>query len=155
MKTRILFLSRNNSCRSQIAEGLVNHFLGNRFSACSAGTEFTSLNPNAVAVMAEIGIDISNQYSKDADDFSDQEFDHVVTLVESAQEKCHIRGAVSYCGRCAAICPHLEKTSHGGKRVFLEGFTDPALSVGNEEEVLSSFRTARDAIKIAISELFG
>lgn len=155
MKTRILFLSRYNSCRSQIAEGLISHDLGDLFSACSAGSEFTCLNPKAVAVMAENGIDISNQYSKDADDFSDQEFDYVVSLVESAQEKCHVRGAVSYCGRCAAICPHLEKTSHGGKRVFLEGFPDPALAAGNEEEVLTSFRTARDAIKAALLELFG
>jgi len=73
MKKRILFLCTHNSCRSQMAEGLVNHYLGDHFSAFSAGTEATRVNPLAVQVLAELGIDTSRHYSKTLDEFSGQQ----------------------------------------------------------------------------------
>ena len=80
MKQRVLFLCTHNSCRSQMAEGLINHFLGDRFEAHSAGTEATRVNPLAARVLQELGIDISHHRSKTLDEFSGQHFDHVVTL---------------------------------------------------------------------------
>ena len=88
MKKRILFLCTHNSCRSQMAEGLVNHYLGDRFQAFSAGTEATRVNPLAIRVLAELGIDISHHSSKVLDEFAGQPFDHVITLCGDANEKC-------------------------------------------------------------------
>lgn len=154
MKTRVLFLSNHNSCRSQIAEGLINHYLTDKVSAYSAGTEPTSVNKKVFAVMAEMGIDISRQTSKDADVFEKEEFDYVITLVKDAQEMCLIHGAVSYCGRCGEACPHLEQTGHGVKRLYLSGFSDLSKATGGEEQVLAEFRKTRDDIKRWISEFF-
>ncbi|MDK2848247.1 MAG: hypothetical protein PWP34_1600 [Desulfuromonadales bacterium] len=154
MKIRTLFLSTCNSCRSQMAEGLVNHHLGDRVSALSAGTEPTAVNPIAVAVMSEIGIDISCQYSKDADDFAEENFDYVITLLGEGGEKCLVHGAISYCGRCGEVCPHLEKTSHGGERLYLFGFPDPSKTTGDDEKVMAEFRKSRDRIETEIMRFF-
>ncbi len=154
MKNRVLFLSTYNSCRSQMAEGLINHYLGDRVSAYSGGTEATSVNQNALTVMAEIGIDISRQSSKDMDDFEEEEFDYVITLLRDPQEKCLIHGAVSYCGRCGEVCPHLEQVSHGGKRLYILWFPDPSKAYGDEEQVLAEFRKTRDDIKTWILRFF-
>jgi len=154
MKTRVLFLSTCNSCRSQMAEGLVNHYLGDRVSAYSAGTEATFIHQNALVVMAEIGIDISRQSSKDFDRFFAEEFDYVITLLESAQEMCLLHGASSYCGRCGENCPHLEKTSHGGERMYLLGFSDPSEAIGDKKKVLAQFRKTRDQIKAKVLGFF-
>lgn len=154
MKTRVLFLSAYNSCRSQMAEGLINHYLGDRFSAYSGGTEATSVNQNAIAAMAEIGIDISRQSSKYVDEFEGEEFDYVITLVKDAQEKCLIHGAVSYCGRCGEACPHLDQTSHGTKRLYLSGFSDPSQLSGDEEIVWAEFCKTRDNIKTRLLQFF-
>ena len=88
MKKRLLFLCTHNSCRSQMAEGLVNHFLGDRFTAFSAGTEATRVNSRAAQVMAELGIDISAHRSKTLDEFAGEPFDQVITLCGDANEKC-------------------------------------------------------------------
>ena len=88
MKTQILFLCTHNSCRSQMAEAVANHFLGDCCQAFSAGTESTRVNPLAAQVLTELGIDTSLLYSKTMDEFTGQTFDHVVTLCGDANEKC-------------------------------------------------------------------
>lgn len=124
---RILFLCTHNSCRSQMAEGIVNHDLGNRYRAFSAGTEATRVDPRAIEVMREIGIDISGHRSKTLDEFAETPFDHVVTLCGDANETCPL-----FFG--------------GVKRTHL-GFPDPSGATGTEEEILAEFRRVRDEIR--------
>lgn len=154
VKIRVLFLSTQNSCRSQMAEGLANHCLGEQVSAVSAGTEASSVHPSALAVMSEVGIDISGQHAKSAEVFSEETFDFVISLLGESGEKCKVHGAGSYCGRCGEPCPHLEKSSHGGERVFLLGYPDPSQLVGDEEQILTAFRNSRDAIKAGLERFF-
>ncbi|MHB8056943.1 MAG: arsenate reductase ArsC [Desulfuromonadaceae bacterium] len=135
MKKQILFLCTHNSCRSQMAEALTNHYLGNRCKAFSAGTEATTVNPLAVQVLAELGIDTSHQHSKTMDEFSGQTFDHVVTLCGDANEKCPL--------------------FFGGVKRIHHGFEDPSRLNGSEEAVLPEFRRVRDEIKNWIIEYFG
>ena len=125
--TRVLFLCTHNSCRSQMAEGLVNHFLGDRFTAFSAGTEKTAVHPLAVQVLAEIGIDISHHLSKELEAFAGQPFDHVITLCGSANERCPL-----FFGGVARV--HL-------------GFDDPSRCVGTDADIIDAFRRVRDALK--------
>jgi len=127
MKQRVLFLCTHNSCRSQMAEGLVNHFLGERFEAFSAGTEATRVNPLAEKVLQEIGIDISHHRSKTLDEYSGETFEHVITLCGDANEKCPL-----FFG--------------GVKRVHI-GFDDPSLHSGSEDEILPEYRRIRDEIR--------
>ena len=130
-KQRVLFLCTHNSCRSQMAEGLVNHFLGDRFAAFSAGTEATRVNPLAARVLEEIGIDIGHHRSKTLDEFTGEPFDYVITLCGDANEKCPL-----FFG--------------GVKRIHI-GFDDPSRLKGSEEEVLPEYRRVRDQIKEQIS----
>ncbi len=83
---KVLFLCTENACRSQMAEGLVNHYLAGRLKAFSAGVAPTRLNPRAVRVMAELGIDISAQRAKSVADLAGEQFDLVVTVCDSARE---------------------------------------------------------------------
>ncbi|MBP7736451.1 MAG: arsenate reductase ArsC [Spirochaetes bacterium] len=132
-KLQILFLCTGNSCRSQMAEGLARHFKGAIMEACSAGTEPKGLDPRAVAVMAEIGIDISRQRSKHVNEFAGREFDFVITLCGGAQETC-------------PFFPGKTKTMHAG-------FDDPpelARSAASEEEALGHYRRVRDEIRVFI-----
>ena len=131
VKQRILFLCTHNSCRSQMAEGLVNHYLGDRFQAFSAGTEATRVNPLAIQVLAELGIDISRHHSKTLDEFSGQRFDQVITLCDAANEQCPL-----FFG--------------GVERVHI-GFDDPSRLSGTPEEVLPEFRRVRDAIRTTLT----
>ena len=124
---KVLLLCTHNSCRSQMAEGIVNHHLGDRFQAFSAGTEATRVNPLAIRVMTEIGIDISSHQSKTMDQFSGEHFDHVITLCGDANEKCPL-----FFG--------------GVKRSHL-GFDDPFRLTGSEEAVLPEYRRVRDEIR--------
>jgi arsenate reductase (thioredoxin) len=87
---RVLFICTHNSARSQMAEALVNHDLAERVKAFSAGTEPSSVHPLAVAVMRELGIDISNQRSKGLEEFATQKFDYVLTLCSQADESCPV-----------------------------------------------------------------
>ena len=135
MKTQILFLCTHNSCRSQMAEALCNHYLGDRCHAFSAGTEATRVNPLAIRVLAELGIDTSHQYSKTMDEFAGQTFDHVVTLCGDANEKCPL--------------------FFGGVHRLHHGFDDPSRLNYSEEDVLPEFRRVRDEIKIWIIDYFG
>lgn len=132
MKKRVLFLCTHNSCRSQMAEGLVNHFLGDRFEAYSAGTEATRVNPLAIQVLAELGIDISGNYSKTLDQFVGQQFDYVITLCGSANEQCPL-----FFG--------------GVQRVHI-GFDDPSRLPGTPHELLPEFRRVRDEIRMKLAE---
>ncbi|NJC87063.1 MAG: arsenate reductase ArsC [Desulfuromonas sp.] len=132
MKKRVLFLCTHNSCRSQMAEGLVNHYLGDRFQAFSAGTEATRVNPLAARVLGELGIDISGHRSKTLDEFSGQPFDYVITLCGDANEKCPL-----FFG--------------GVERVHI-GFDDPSRVHGRDNEVLPEYRRVRDEIKERITQ---
>jgi arsenate reductase (thioredoxin) len=134
MKKRVLFLCTANSSRSQIAEGLVTHFMGDRIDAYSAGTEATYVNPNAIEVMREIGIDISKQQSKNLSVFDEQTFDYVITLCGSANETCPL-----YIG--------------GTKKTHI-GCDDPAKAQGTKEEILCEFRRVRDEIKEKLIAFF-
>ncbi len=85
MKERVLFLCTGNSARSQMAEGLLRHLAGDRFEVASAGTRPVGLNPDAVAVMDELGVDISQHRSKLVDEFLDKQFDYVITVCDNAK----------------------------------------------------------------------
>ena len=87
-KLNILFLCTGNSCRSQMAEGWTTHLMGDTINAFSAGIETHGLNPDAVAVMAEAGVDISGNKSRHMDEFKDQRFDYVITVCGHAHEQC-------------------------------------------------------------------
>ncbi len=128
---KVLLLCTHNSCRSQMAEGLVNHYLGDRFRAYSAGTEQTRVNPLAARVLEELGIDTSSLYSKTLDAFAGETFDHVITLCGSADEQCPL-------------------VIGGVERVHI-GFDDPSRLPGSEEEVLPEFRRVRDEIKARLT----
>jgi arsenate reductase len=124
---KVLLLCTHNSCRSQMAEGLVNRYLGDRFRAYSAGTEATRVNPLARRVLDELGIDTSPLYSKTLDAFAGESFDHVITLCGSADEQCPL-------------------VIGGVKRVHI-GFDDPSRLEGSDEELLPEFRRVRDEIR--------
>jgi len=134
MKKRVLFLCTANSCRSQMAEGLINHFLGDKIAAFSAGTEATYVNPTAIEVMKEIGIDISRHQSKNLTAFDGQSFDFVITLCSSANETCPL-----YIGST--------------KKTHID-FDDPAKATGTQDEILHEFRRVRDEIKEKLTAFF-
>jgi arsenate reductase len=125
-KKRVLFLCTGNSCRSQMAEGLLRELAGHEFDAASAGTNPTRINPMAVRVMAEAAIDISGQYSKSVDEMKGQQFDYVITVCDRAREAC-------------PVFPGDAKQLHWS-------FEDPAEATGTEEERLRAFRRVRDEI---------
>jgi arsenate reductase len=127
MKKRVLFICTANSCRSQMAEAVINHFLGNKIEAFSAGTQATAVHPLTIKAMLEIGIDISQQLSKNLSAFDGQNFDYVITLCGSANETCPLY--------------------IGGSRKMHIGFDDPTEARGTEEDILREFRRVRDEIK--------
>ncbi len=133
MKQSILFLCTHNSARSQIAEGLVNHFFKNDFEAFSAGITATKVNPCAVKVMEELGINIRDQYSKSIEDVRARKFDHVVTVCDNARESCPF---------------------FPGDNIIHKSFKDPAAVQGSEEEKLDAFRSVRDEIYAWLKEKF-
>ena len=132
MKKRVLILCTANSARSQMAEGLLRADYGDKFKVESAGTRATQVRPEAIAVMKEIGIDISGHRSKVVDEFREQTFDHVLTVCDSANESCPI-----YPG-------HANRVHHS--------FEDPAAVQGSEDERLASFRKVRDEIREYLRE---
>src|SRR5579863_340997 len=89
-KKRILILCTGNSARSQMAEGLLRHDAGERFEVFSAGTKPSSIRPEAIAAMRELGIDISGHRSKDVTEFDGQRFDYVLTVCDNAKESCPV-----------------------------------------------------------------
>ncbi len=124
---RVLFLCTENACRSQMAEGLVNHDLAGKAKAFSAGVRPSRVNPRAIQVMAELGIDISPQRSKSVAELADKTFDLVITLCDQAQQQC-------------PIFP-------GETEVLHVGFPDPARATGSEEEIMTVFRQVRDEMR--------
>ena len=131
-KQRVLILCTGNSCRSQMAEGLLRNLAGDRFEAFSAGTQPTQVNPRAIKAMNELGIDISNHKSQSVENFLDQEFHYVITVCDAARETC-------------PVFPNSKASLHWS-------FEDPAEATGNEEEVMSVFRKVRDEIRKRLRE---
>ncbi len=125
-KPKVLFLCTGNSARSQMAEGYLRHVAGAEFDPLSAGIEPKGLNPLAVEAMSEIGIDISQQQSKDVQEFVGQTIPYVVTVCDNAKRQC-------------PIFPHTYKSLHWG-------LEDPAEATGSREEKLAVFRRVRDEI---------
>lgn len=128
LKYQVLILCTGNSCRSQMAEGLINHELGEEWQATSAGTEPAGfVHPLAVAAMQELDIDIASNASTHVDAFRDRAFDHVVTVCDDAAENCPLW--------------------LGQGRVTHMAFPDPAKAPGSREEQMAVFRQVRDDIR--------
>ncbi len=123
---KVLFLCTGNSCRSQMAEGWLRHYAGDRAQVFSAGTRPAGLNPMAVAVMRERGIDISGHRSKHVNDLANEDFLFVITVCDSAREACPVFPGALY--------------------QLHWSFEDPAGAMGSEEEKLEVFRKVRDQI---------
>jgi arsenate reductase len=126
-RSRVLFVCTHNSARSQMAEGLLRQLAGDRFEAFSAGTHVSSVRPEAIEVMHEIGIDISGQESKSVERFVGEPFSWVITVCDQAREAC-------------PFFPGAEETAHWG-------FDDPSEAQGSEEQRLAAFRRVRDEIR--------
>ena len=134
MTKQVLFLCTGNSCRSQMAQGLINHDFAGKIHAFSAGTEPHGLNPRAVQVMAEIGIDISTHSSEHISKYADQSFAYVITLCGDANEKCPL--------------------FFGGVKRLHMGFADPPKAQGTEEEIMAVYRRVRDDIRLKLGHFF-
>lgn len=135
-KMRILFLCTGNSCRSQMAEGWARHLKSGVIDAYSAGVETRGLDPLAVTVMAEAGVDISGQRSKAVDELKGVAFDYVVTVCDEAREQCPV-----FPGRAKVV--HV-------------GFDDPpwlARTAKTEDEALGHYRRVRDEIRAFVETL--
>lgn len=130
---RVLVLCTGNSCRSQMAEGLISHDLAGRWVAVSAGTVPAGyVHPNAVAAVAELGIDLSSHHSKSVDQFHGEAFDAIVTVCDDAAETCPVWPGA-------------------GARLHIS-FPDPARATGDADEVMNAFRRVRDAIRRDVEE---
>lgn len=124
---KILVLCTGNSCRSQMAEGYLRHFAGNKAIIYSAGVETHGVNPRAVSIMKEDGIDISHHTSNHIDEYRNIDFDLVITVCNSAKERCPIFPS--------------------GAKQFHHNFPDPAKTTGNEQEITLTFRKVREMIR--------
>jgi len=124
---KILVLCTGNSCRSQIAEGYLRHFANGNAEVYSAGVETHGVNPKAIAIMQEDGIDISNHTSNNIDEYYDIDFDFVITVCDNAKERC-------------PFFPTKAKKFH-------HNFSDPAKATGTDEEINEQFRQVRQQIK--------
>lgn len=124
---KVLVLCTGNSCRSQIAEGYLRHFAGDKAEIYSAGVETHGVNPRAIATMAEDGIDISKHTSNNINEYQGIDFDYVITVCDNAKERC-------------PFFPTSAQKLH-------ENFPDPAKATGSEDEIMSAFRSVRQTIK--------
>ena len=150
-KTKVLFLCEHNSARSQISEGLLRHLYGEKYEVFSAGANPTQVNPFAIRVMVEIGIDISKQYSKSIEEFRNKEIDLVVSVCRSsAKLMCSLCSSPIVLGRPEII----NTTIPGAKHYLHHGFNDPSEVGGNDEEKTMAFRRTRDDIKQWIIDKF-
>lgn len=131
-KLRVLFLCTHNSARSQLAEGFLRALAGDRFEVASAGTEARGVHPLAIRAMGEIGVDIRGHSSKPIDAFIDQSWSYVITVCDSASERC-------------PVFPAQTTRLHWG-------FDDPSLAIGSDEERLKTFRRIRDEIHARLRE---
>jgi len=132
-KIKVLFLCTGNSCRSQIAEGWAGHLKSDVLEAFSAGVSPGPVNQTAIAIMAEVGVDISNQTSKHVDDLMGIDFDYVVTVCDNAGEHC-------------PVFPR--KTKH-----FHKAFEDPTFMIGTEQQIKAAFIKLRDQMKEFIQKM--
>ena len=123
----ILVLCTGNSCRSQIAEGYLRYFAGDKARIFSAGIETHGVNPKAVATMKEDGIDISKHTSNNIDEYLNVDFDFVITVCDNAKENC----------------PYFPTKA----KKFHYNFPDPAKAIGTDEEITTQFRIVRKMIK--------
>lgn len=133
-KKRVLFICTANAARSQMAEGLLRAKYGDRYDVFSAGTRQSKVSTRAIAVMQEIGIDISHHRSKTLGELEGETFDLAVTL----------------CDKARAVCPIVP----GAKKIIHRGFADPHLTPGTEEEVLDGYRKVRDGIAAWVDREF-
>ena len=133
MKKKVLFLCTGNSCRSQMAEGIVRHLMSDKIEPYSAGLIPSIVSPYAIKVMEEIGIDISEQWSKHINELIEIPFDLVVTVCDHAKEYC-------------PVLPGAKKTVH-------IPFRDPISAIGTLDEILEEFRKIRDQIREQIPEV--
>ncbi|RSK25003.1 arsenate reductase ArsC [Hymenobacter metallilatus] len=127
MKPNILVLCTGNSCRSQLLHGYLEQALGDRATVYSAGVEVHGLNPRAVRVMAEDGVDISHHTSNHVDEYAHVPFDYVLTVCDHANE----------------VCPVFPSTA----QKWHHNFPDPAKATGSEQEIMQQFRSVRDQVK--------
>lgn len=127
MKKKILVLCTGNSCRSQIAEGYLRYFAGDKADIYSAGVETHGVNPKAITTMKEDGIDISNHTSNNIDEYRNIDFDFVITVCDNAKERC----------------PFFPTKA----QKFHYNFPDPAKAIGTDEEINEQFRKVREKIK--------
>jgi len=134
-KKSVLFVCTHNSARSQMAEGLLRHYYGDRFDVFSAGTEKSYIRPHAIEAMKKSGIDISSHHSKTVDYFDDKEFDYVITVCDNANESC-------------PFIPTRNQRLHWSCE-------DPAAASGTDAEKLAVFEKVRDQIKERIDQYFG
>ncbi|MFW3145990.1 MAG: arsenate reductase ArsC [Thermoplasmatota archaeon] len=132
---KVLFLCTHNSCRSQMAEALLRHLHGDRYEVHSAGTEATRVNPFAIDVLREMGVDTGELRSKDLSEYRGQTFDEVVTVCDNAKEAC-------------PFFPGAKFQTH-------KGFTDPPDLVSQGVEQMEAFRRIRDEIKEWLEDRFG
>ena len=132
IKRKVLILCTGNSCRSQIAEGYLRYFAGDRFEVRSAGLEPGTVNPKAIKVMQEDGVDISRHISKDVTQFTGQKFDFIITVCDNAKEHC-------------PVFPGAAERIHWS-------FEDPGAATGTEGEILYVFRKVRDQIKSTLKK---
>ena len=119
----ILVLCTGNSCRSQIAEGYLRHYAGENANVYSAGVETHGVNPRAISIMNEVGIDISNHTSNHVDEYANIDFDFIITVCDNAKERC----------------PYFPSKAER----FHSNFPDPAKATGTEEEIVNEFRRVR------------
>ena len=124
---KVLVLCTGNSCRSQMAEGYLRHFAGARAEIFSAGIETHGVNPKAIEVMREDGIDISTYTWNNIDEYGHIDFDYVITVCDNAKEKC----------------PYFPSSA----KKFHHNFPDPAKAKGSADEIMAEFRSVRDQIK--------
>jgi arsenate reductase (thioredoxin) len=143
-KMKIVFVCFHNSARSQMAEGLLRTMYGDRYDVYSAGVESSQVDPRAIKVMNEIGIDISSQRSKKLDEYRGTHFDLAVTVCDKAKEMCPICGV-------SLTAPVYAPPS---KNIIHKTFRDPAIAKGSEEDQLTIFRQVRDEIKEWIIQNF-
>jgi len=132
-KKKVLFICTHNSARSQMSEGFLRSLYPEQYEAYSAGTEPSEINPYAVKVMDEIGIDISRHRAKSIKEFVDEIFDYVVTVCDQAKESCPF---------------------FPGRAVIHQRFPDPSQLKGSETEILEGFRKIRDEIMTWMASFF-
>ncbi len=133
-KRKVLFVCNHNSVRSQIAEGLLKSLYGEYYDVKSAGSNPTALNPYAIKVLAEIGVDISENRSKNLKEFEDFQFDYVVTVCSGREQECPF--------------------FLGGIKYLHKSFEDPSVIEGSDPDKIEAFRRTRDEIKEWVTKTF-